>query len=174
MNPVAKLSDLVASLDMQNPENKVYFDRQTAEIVLLDESLLSAAEEEDDDEECLEDVPEWQREQAEIAREIVADENDRFIDPPDKFEFHEYRHMEEFIETLDNVRAANELARAIRGNGAFGRFKGTLARFDLLDDWYKYRDNAMKEFAIEWAEENNVAYEDDLGPKMKAANKQRK
>ncbi|PYP83833.1 MAG: hypothetical protein DMG65_23665 [Candidatus Angelobacter sp. Gp1-AA117] len=40
--------------------------------------------------------------------------------------------------------------------------------------WYEYRIDAMKEFAIEWAQENNVAYEDDLAPRMKAMRDRKK
>ena len=162
-NPRARLSKLMESLDMQGPESRVYFDRQTAEIILVQESFLNAAEE--GDEERFEGKPEWQREEARIARAIVEDKTDRFIHPPDKFDFHEYRHMEEFIRSLENVRAANELASAIRGQGAFGRFKNSLHRLGLLDHWFKYREEVAREFVIEWAEENEVAYEDDLAPK---------
>ena len=35
-------------------------------------------------------------------------------------------------------------------------------RLRLEKRWYQYLDQAMKEFAIEWAEENDVRYEDDL------------
>ena len=52
---------------------------------------------EDGEEEDLDDFAEWQKEEYEIAREIVSDDGSRFLPPPDKFEFHEYRVMEEFI-----------------------------------------------------------------------------
>lgn len=161
--PRAKLSVLIESLDMHYPESRVYFDRHTAEIILLEESFLNAAEE--DDEDRFKGKPEWQQKEAAIARAIVEDKNDRFIDPPDKFDFHEYRHMQDFIRSLGNIRAADELASVIRGQGAFGRFENSLHRLDLLDDWFKYREEVMKEFVIEWAEENKVAYVDDLEQK---------
>lgn len=123
------------------------------------------------DEERFEGKPEWQREAAETARAIVEDKNDRFIHPPDKFDFHEYRHMQDFIRNLGNIRAADELASAIRGQGAFGRFKNSLHRLGLLDDWFKYREEVMKEFVIEWAEENKVAYVDDLEQKKAMRNR---
>ena len=123
---------------------------------------------EDDD---LSDVPEWQTHEIETARAIVDDRSGRFIDPPDKFDFHEYRHMEEFIDTIHNANVAQQLARAIRGCGAFRYFKDTLAQHDLLDDWYLYRMEAMKQFAIEWAEDNDVPYKDDLQERAKAIRK---
>lgn len=165
MKPVASLTDLVDSLDFQHEDYRSYFDRQTARVVSVEISILSAFEE--GDEEDLDDVPDWQKNEVEIARAIVNDNSKRFIDPPDKFDFHEYRHMEDFIDTVDDAQIAKHLARAIRGSGAFRRFKETLYHFDIQERWFQYRAKAMKEFVIKWAEENDIAYEDDLKAKRK-------
>ena len=157
---------------MDHPDYRTYFDTRTMQIVSVERSLLNAAEEGDD--EILETVLEWQEHEAVTAREIVEDRINRFIDPPDKREFHEYRIMEDFIETIQNARIADDLDRAIRGRGAFRYFKDTLARFDMLDDWYEYLLDRMKEFVTEWAEENGVAYEDDLAPRRKTMRERRK
>ena len=160
-NPAAKLSDLVESIDFpQDSDNRLYFDRQTGETVCLEKSILSAVEE--GDEERLEDVPAWQKPEIEVAKAIIDDRAGRFIDPPDKVEFDEYRHMQDFIETIDDPDLAGQLSRSIQGSGAFRRFKDTLYRLRLEKRWFNYRDRAMKEFAIDWAEENNVSYVDDL------------
>ncbi len=48
--------------------------------------------------------------------------------------------------------------------GAFGvsdtfrRFKDTLLRHGIADDWYAYRQRAFEEIAVAWLEENGVAY----------------
>lgn len=70
--------------------------------------------------------------------------------------------MEQFIETIGDRRIAEQLDRAIRGSGAFRRFKDALNRLCLEQEWYRYRENAMKDFAIEWAEDNDVPFIDDL------------
>ncbi len=160
MNPPAKLSELVDSLEMWTDIHHIYFDRQTGEIVIIDKSVLSAVEE--GDEASLENLPAWQKPEIETAKAVLAEFGDRFIRPPDKFEFHEYQHMERFIETIADPDIAGQLFGSIRGSGAFRRFKNTLFRLRLEDRWYRYRDQAMKAFAIEWAEDNNVSYEDDL------------
>ncbi len=33
-------------------------------------------------------------------------------------------------------------------------------RVKLADDWYKYRNDALKEIAIEWCQENDIEFED--------------
>jgi hypothetical protein len=70
--------------------------------------------------------------------------------------------MERFIRDLSDQDAVEQLWRAIKGRGAFRHFKDTAARLGLLHQWYDYRDDAMKRFVIDWAEANDVPYEDDL------------
>ena len=158
--PPAKLSDLMDPVELDFEEYVTRFDRQTGQMVSVDRHILSAFEE--GHEEDLGDVPEWQEPELEIARAMVEDEGGRFISPPSKFDFNEYRQMERFIGTLESPEAAEQLWRAIKGKGAFRYFKDTAHRLGLLEQWYRYRDTAIKKSAVEWAEANGVAYVDDL------------
>jgi len=160
MNPLAKLSELTDALEFESVDRRTYFDRLTGRIVSVEDSILSAVEEGED--EALTTVPDWQKAEVETARAIANHSGDRFIDPPGKFEFNEYRHMERFIRALPDAKAAEELWRAIKGRGAFRYFKDTLYRLGIEEQWFIYRDQAMKEFVIDWAEANHVPYEDDL------------
>jgi hypothetical protein len=38
----------------------------------------------------------------------------------------------------------------------FKRFKENIQRYDIPDDWYEYRDGAIKQIAIDWCEENDI------------------
>lgn len=97
MNPPAKLSDLIDALEFDSPEHIMLFDRQTGCVVSVDRDVMNAVEE--GDEERLNGLPDWQKDEVEIARAVCDDNRERFIDAPDKFDFHEYHHMECFIET---------------------------------------------------------------------------
>ncbi len=130
------------------------FDRQTGRIVSVERHILSAFEEGQEDD--LGDIPDWQKEELDIARAMAKDDGQRFIDAPDKFDFHEYREMERFIGSVENTEAAEQLWRAIKGKGAFRCFKDTASRLGLLERWYQYRDHAMKKFVVAWAETNIV------------------
>ena len=160
MSPLAKLSELTDALEFESVERRTYFDRHTGRIVSVADRILSAVEE--GEEEALTSMPDWEQEEVETARAIVNQSGDRFIEPPGKFEFNEYRHMERFIGALSDAKAADELWRAIKGHGAFHHFKDTLYRLGIQDQWFGCRDEAMKEFVIGWAEANKVPYEDDL------------
>ena len=99
-----------------------------------------------------------------LFRSVVADSGERFVDAPDQLDFHEYRHMERFIGTVENAEAAEQLWRAIKGKGAFRYFKDTASRLGLLKEWYQYRDEAMREFVRDWAEAHQVPFVDDAAP----------
>ncbi len=78
---------------------------------------------------------------------------------PTSYEIDEYSMMEEFIETIDDVKTYNQLQIAINGRGAFRRFKDTCINFKIIDDWYKFREEKYKEIAIDWCKENKIDFE---------------
>lgn len=157
-----KLSDLIEALEFDSDQHVTRVDLQNGCVVTVTGEVFSAVEE--DDEEAQEDLPDWQKEELEIAQAIVADSGERFVDAPDKFEFHEYRQMERFIGQVEDTKAAEQLWRAIKGKGAFRYFKDTASRLGLLQQWYQYRDEALKQFVRDWAEFHRVPVSDDTQP----------
>jgi hypothetical protein len=158
MKPI-KLSELIDAVEFASDEQVTRVDLQNARVVTVDCSVLSAVEEGDED--LLSNLEDWQQEELEIARAMVEDSGERFVDAPGKFDFHEYRQMERFIGTLETSAAAEQLWRAIKGKGAFRSFKDTASRLGLLEQWYRYRDEAMREFVTAWAEAHNVPLVED-------------
>ena len=164
MKPV-KLSELIEAVEFESEESVTRVDLQNGGVVTVDCAVMRAVEEED--EASLGDLPEWQQPEVETARSIVADSGERFVDAPDRFDFHEYRQMERFIGTLEDSAAAEQLWRAIKGRGAFRYFKDTASRLGLLKQWYQYRDEAMKEVVRDWAEAHQIPVVDDTPPNQK-------
>lgn len=161
MKPI-QLSELIESVEFDSDGQVTRVDLQNGSVVSVSAEVFSAVEE--DDEQALQELPDWQKNELEMARAIVADSGERFVDAPDKSDFHEYRHMERFIGTVENTEAAEQLWRAIKGKGAFRYFKDTASRLGLLEQWYRYRDEALKEFVVSWAEAREVPVEDDVKP----------
>ena len=155
-----KIQDLIDALLFESEENQSWVDRTTGNVVTLSSSLLGAIEE--GAEEVLEKLPEWEREDVDSATAIVVDSGERFLRVPTKFDFHEYHQMERFIDGLEDHAAAEQLWRAIRGAGAFRRFKEIADRLDLLNAWYEFREECMKAFVREWAKEHEVLLVDDV------------
>lgn len=73
----------------------------------------------------------------------------RYIDPLPSGEA--YRDMQDFVARVPDRKAADLLARAIEGRGAFRRFKDTLIEFpELREKWFAFHDVRLRRRAIEW------------------------
>lgn len=96
----------------------------------------------------------------EEERELLDEEPERFIRMPDKYEIHEYSIMEDFIESLPEGNNQNQLYRAIRGKGAFRRFKDSVNRMEIAEIWYEFQANAYKEIAVRWCQDNGYEYDE--------------
>ena len=68
--------------------------------------------------------------------------------------------LQEFIYDLPAGRAQDALDAAIRGKGAFRRFKDRLYDFDLQEKWYKYRDDCYEQIARDWCERFGIEIEE--------------
>ncbi len=90
--------------------------------------------------------------------EIRGRTDDHYLPLPSKFDIHEYRIMERFCYAVDDDEMRDDLFNAIQGRGAFRRFKDSIHKHGVADDWYKHRDDALKEIAIAWCEENGMQY----------------
>jgi hypothetical protein len=145
MNKPVKLGEIIDAMDSQSDETTAYLNKETGELVLLSEEEFSAAEEK----------------LALEAERILEDDEGRYIALPSKFDIDEYRMMERFALSVDDKFSA-ELLVAVKGKGAFRRFKDRVAGLGIEKDWYKFRDEKFKELAIEWCEANKVEYLDDL------------
>ena len=155
MKARVKLSDIIDGLESQSDESASFLDTKTGEVVLMTDYAMRAAE----DDEPIEDVPDWERELVEIAREILT-ETGRYIQLPTKYDIDEYSIIENFCMSLDKKEIGDILYDLISGSGAFRRFKDAVYKYGVEDEWHKYRDNAIKEIAIEWCRGNNIEFDD--------------
>ena len=80
---------------------------------------------------------------------------------PSQDEIREYDMMVDFAETVSDPRKNELLCVALEGRGAFRRFKDTLPRVGLEEQWYAFKHKAYVEVAREWCEENNLEYFDN-------------
>ena len=109
-----------------------------------------------EDPDAASDAPQWQKDLLPKAREVLASED--FIPLPSKFEIHEWAIMECFAQSLTDAAVSDELDAALHGRGAFRRFKDTVQRLGIADEWYRFRDAALEEIAVEFLETHGIAY----------------
>ena len=128
-----KLSEVIDALEFTNNEIEYYYNPDKEEIFIGDFEDLN----EDELDELFE----------------------KSIMLPTRYDINEYEMMEDFTETIDDTRLQNQLYISLNGTGAFRRFKDTCINFDIINDWYKFRDEKYKKIAINWCKENNIEFE---------------
>ena len=96
----------------------------------------------------------------EIVYVLEDDEDDEFFIPlPTKEEVNDYQIMVNFTETIEDDKKQDWFENAIRGKGAFRRFRATLERFGMETEWYNYLETSHRELAIEWCEQHGIVYD---------------
>ena len=131
-----KLNEVIDALDFTNDEIEYYYNPDTEEIF-----MSNIGEFEDLTEDELDEL---------FEKSIML---------PTRYDINEYEMMEDFAETINDTRLQNQLYISLNGSGAFRRFKDTCINFDIINDWYKFRDERYKEIAIDWCKENNIEFE---------------
>ena len=142
------LREVVGEIDAVLEAWTPYINRVTGEILTLPDEASDVADEFEED----------------LARVAASDD---FIVLPGKFEIHEYRVMQSFVEDCqsDKVRAA--LGRAIEGRGAFRRFKDLAQDLGVVEQWYRSKERQIGDIAAAFLQENEIAYKDDLAESLK-------
>ena len=132
------LNEIIEGLEYVNscPDENVYYNTETKEVFYPDDLEYG------DDDENLYEVME------------------KSIQLPSKYEINEYGMMQAFIEIIENDLIYNKLLSAINGRGAFRRFKDACIDLDIIDDWYKFRDEKYRKIAINWCKENNIKFKE--------------
>jgi hypothetical protein len=152
MAPPVKLSAIIEGMDFQSDEGRSYLHMATGEVVYITEEEVRAAEEDAP----LDDFPEWQHDNIRIAKARL--ETDDYCALPSRFDIHEYRIMERFCLAVEDDDLRDDLCDAIRGRGAFRRFKDRIQAYGMAEAWYRYRDAALREMAIDWCEAQGIPY----------------
>ena len=157
MPATVSLREIIDHLSFTLDEYLTYLNKETGVIVTVSKEELADAEQGDD----VQELPDWQREALEEASAILA--SDDYIALPGKFDIHEYAIIQDFCHSIADDELQSLLLDKIHGAGAFRRFKDAIHQFGIAEDWYRFRDRALKEIAIDWLETNHIAYTDDTG-----------
>ena len=130
-----KLDDVIDALEIVNDGINCYYIPETAEIFVSN-------------------IKNWGKSNGDELDELF--ENSIML--PTKNDINEYEMMVEFADTIEDSKLQNQLYISLNGSGAFKRFKDTCINYDIIDDWYNFRDKKYKDIAINWCQENNIKY----------------
>jgi hypothetical protein len=165
-NPPVKLSDVVEYLSLVSDNVGVYLNKRTGEFVVLASDDLLGFEDDDDYADADNNIePDWLEEyddefkrEHRLRREILN--SDDYIPLPDKADIHEWQIMDDFCRK-QSPRIGEQLARLIKGRGAFGRFQNAINALAFENKWFLFRDQAYERIAREWMESYEIAFIDE-------------
>jgi hypothetical protein len=167
--PKVSFSDLEEAFQNSSYEHPYWLDKQTGRVILIDDEIAGVLREGKD----LSDFPDWQREMAEEMTPLLRafgelpgaeadDEGElgRFVEIPKQESHDAYEVMEDFAETVANPHLRELLAVALRGKGAFRRFKDVLLSYpEERERWFAFENGRRREAVEAWAQEEGVEME---------------
>ena len=156
-----KLKEITEAFEY--PDNwEVFLNKRTGKIFFITEDdrlLLDGLEEGEED---IADLPEWQRSALpDLQKNREAVQAGDCLALPSRFDIHEWEIMRDFALSVEDIRKREQLLNAIHGRGAFRYFKDCVHRMGIADEWYRFREHALEEIAIEWLEANGIPFERD-------------
>jgi hypothetical protein len=152
-------SELDIAFEGGGPGGEAYLDRESGAVVWVTEDLRREVEEGVEPE-----ASAFGPEELAQARAAVEDPN-RYLVIPEEESREGYRDMEAFIDALGDCELARLLAVAIRGRGAFRRFKDVLAAHPAeRERWFAFRDGRLRARILDWLEAEGIKPARPPGP----------
>lgn len=136
-----KLKVVIDAIEEATESYTSFYDTKTKETVYLPDAFMTG----ETNEELL---------------ELIENEPDRFLRFPTKYDIHEYSIVEAFVDYLPPGKIKSEMISAIRGKGAFRRFKQSIRYHGIEQLWYDYQANAYRELAERWCRDNEIEYKE--------------
>ena len=137
-----RLEQVIEAIEFVDDAFTYFYDTKTGETILWSDPSITG-------------------ESYEEMEALIENSGDRFRRFPTKYDIHEYSIMESFVESLPPGATHEELIHAIRGRGAFRRFKNGIYYHQLEQQWYDYRDQAYREIAIRWCRDEGIEYTEE-------------
>ncbi len=155
MNKPVKLKHLVDEMEMIFDNYTTFYHSKSGKFYSISGEAFIAVEDEEDISELGDDGIE----EIDIANDIYENSSD-YIELPDKYEINEYEMLDDFSVSVEDEQASRMLQIAIKGPGAFRRFRDMIRELNLEQEWYFFRDEKYKEKAIKWCHVNKLEYKD--------------
>ncbi len=159
------LTELELAFGNNSFELRYYLDLHTGQVVLVTDEVQQEleniyAELCDDGDETFRhfaeaaqkrNLPDWQKEMLYEAHQVEEHLGTRFVEVPVADSHEAYDDMEDFIETVQDTRMQEELWDAVRGPGAFHRFKDLLAEYPgERERWSRFQEARVRERMSDW------------------------
>lgn len=135
----ADLQEICILFEDSSCEHRGYLDLKTGEIIQIFDDIMDPDEKEELDDKVDEGLGE------------------RYIKIPNAESYEGYQDMEDFIETVKEMKLKEKLYNSITRKGAFRRFKDVLNSYPKeRERWFKFKDEKVMERINEWLEEEGI------------------
>ena len=155
-----KIKDVIDCLEEISDEIIQVYNTETGEItsftqeefVNLDENGL---------EKVLEECPEWEKETyIKLNDYFITSKDNIYVHLPTKFSVDDVQIIQDFIYELKDEKMSEQLQNCINQKGMFRKFKDKLYELGIEKKYYQYREECLKEIAIDWCADNCLRYEE--------------
>lgn len=172
------LSELAYAMEDALGLNDYYLDLETGKIVMISDETrweLEQLYEENYNPEAAEafdlaevlrqtNMHEWQQQALLEADRVEREYLSRYLSIPQATSHEGYGDMEDFIVTVPDMQLQSQLWDAIRGRGAFRRFKDVLADHPReRERWFEFKDELMQQRVVDWL--NSAGIEPVFAPR---------
>ena len=122
-----------------------YLDLDTGAVLHITDDVLFGLED------ALLDDDDWRHEAAPEAQQIQDGLGTRYLEVPQVDSFTGYNDMVEFIAAVEGDHLRELLEVAVRGKGAFRRFKDVLYEYpEFRQQWFDFKDEQMRQRVVRW------------------------
>jgi hypothetical protein len=169
------LSELELAFENSSWEAAYFLDLETGEVLFVQENTFRDLENiyenypsDDEDEEDAEpivlkdvldemDLHDWEREMLLEADLVREGSDERFLRVPVADSREGYLDMEEFVETVQKPAVQMRLAQALRGKGAFRRFKDALLSYPQeRERWFAFQNERIRQRVLDWLASEHI------------------
>ncbi len=144
--PIVSLNAIVEAFETQDSESVSYINVKSGDVEIVFEDFLMSLDEVD------KELPEWQKEEINRCQSIMSGAD--WVELPSQFEINEYQIMRAFADNRKDTNESQKLHAALSGGKAFRRFKDTAFDIGVIDDWYKFKEEALADIARVWCKDN--------------------
>lgn len=133
------LQELCFIFEDSSCEHRSYLDLETGEIIRIFDDIMDS-----DEMEKLDD-------------KVEEGFGEHYITIPNAESYEGYQDMEDFIETVKEIKLEEKLYNAIVRKGTFRRFKDVLIFYPKeRERWFKFKNEKVMERVNEWLEKEGI------------------
>ena len=146
------LNDVIECIEFEGELLQHYYNKNTGVIIYIEDS--STATYKADDIHNLNSFEEWEKELILSLHDFRENPRD-YIQLPPHDDINEYGMMIEFCNNIQDIELKNKI---LNNKDSFRELRQSIENEGLINEWYDYREEAERNLAIKWCNDNNIDY----------------